>query len=226
MARHTPHHDIDENDVEVHGQKNAAAGRDRGRRLDEAGAEQMGPTRTARTLLKLNQTDGFDCMSCAWPDPDPDHRHTAEFCENGAKAVAEEATKARVGRDFFAQHSVEDLARSHGVLARQAGPDHRARWCCAPAPRTTRRSAGTTPSGSSPITCAGSTAPTRRCSTPPAARPTRPRSAYQLFARAFGTNNMPDCSNMCHESTSIALQEVDRHRQGQRDHRRTCTTPS
>ena len=56
---------------------------------------EMGPVRTARTLLRLNQTDGFDCMSCAWPDPE--HRHTAEFCENGAKAVAEEATKARVG---------------------------------------------------------------------------------------------------------------------------------
>src|ERR1044072_9169682 len=55
----------------------------------------MGPARTARTLLKLNQTNGFDCMSCAWPDPDPDHRHHAEFCENGAKAVAEEATQAR-----------------------------------------------------------------------------------------------------------------------------------
>ena len=58
--------------------------------------ERMGPARTARTLLKLNQADGFDCMSCAWPDPDPEHRHRAEFCENGAKAVAEEATLRRV----------------------------------------------------------------------------------------------------------------------------------
>ncbi|MGH8922775.1 MAG: hypothetical protein ACRD0H_31280, partial [Actinomycetes bacterium] len=49
--------------------------------------ERMGPSRTARTLLELNQADGFDCMSCAWPDPDPGHRHAAEFCENGAKAV-------------------------------------------------------------------------------------------------------------------------------------------
>ena len=55
----------------------------------------MGPIRTSQTLVKLNQPDGFDCMSCAWPDPDPGHRHKAEFCENGAKAVAEEATTAR-----------------------------------------------------------------------------------------------------------------------------------
>ena len=66
--------------------------------------------RTAKTLIKLNQTDGFDCMSCAWPDPEPDHRHTAEFCENGAKAVAEEANKERVGRDFFERYSVEELS--------------------------------------------------------------------------------------------------------------------
>ena len=57
--------------------------------------QKMGPRRSARTLLNLNQAEGFDCMSCAWPDPDPGHRHTAEFCENGAKAVAEEATTAR-----------------------------------------------------------------------------------------------------------------------------------
>ena len=54
---------------------------------------EMGPVRTARTLLRVNQADGFDCLSCAWPDPDPEHRHRAEFCENGAKAVAEEATQ-------------------------------------------------------------------------------------------------------------------------------------
>src|ERR1700743_1651293 len=69
---------------------------------------EMGPVRTARTLLRLNQADGFDCMSCAWPDPE--HRHAAEFCENGAKAVAEEATRARVTAEYFARHSVAELA--------------------------------------------------------------------------------------------------------------------
>ena len=73
--------------------------------------QKMGPRRSARTLRNLNQADGFDCMSCAWPDPDPGHRHTAEFCENGAKAVAEEATTARATPEFFARHSIADLDR-------------------------------------------------------------------------------------------------------------------
>ena len=80
----------------------------------------MGPARTARTLTKLNQAEGFDCMSCAWPDPDVGHRHTAEFCENGAKAVAEEATTARATPEFFAAHSIADLdARSEWWLGQQ-----------------------------------------------------------------------------------------------------------
>ena len=56
---------------------------------------EMGPRRTTKTLLRLNQAEGFDCPSCAWPDPEVGHRHTAEFCENGAKAVSEEATRTR-----------------------------------------------------------------------------------------------------------------------------------
>ncbi|MEP7091196.1 MAG: hypothetical protein ABI776_13940, partial [Nocardioidaceae bacterium] len=96
MAHGTPDQDIDERDVEVHGPKRHAAGVTAVAVSMKRALTQMGPARTARTLRKLNQADGFDCMSCAWPDPDPDHRHTAEFCENGAKAVAEEATKARV----------------------------------------------------------------------------------------------------------------------------------
>ena len=85
---------------------------------------QMGPTRTAQTLLKLNQAEGFDCMSCAWPDPEVGHRHLAEFCENGAKAVAEEATKDRADPGLL-RHPQHRRARRHiGVLARPAGPDH------------------------------------------------------------------------------------------------------
>ncbi len=71
--------------------------------------KQMGSVRTARNLLRLNQVDGFDSMSCAWPDPDPKHRHTAEFCENGAKAVAWEGDTSRIGPYFFAAHSLADL---------------------------------------------------------------------------------------------------------------------
>src|SRR5580704_13823573 len=70
---------------------------------------EMGPTRSARTLLRVNQAGGFDCPSCAWPDPDPEHRKHAEFCENGAKAVAWEATRKRVDATFFAAHSIAEL---------------------------------------------------------------------------------------------------------------------
>ena len=72
--------------------------------------EQMGVRRTAQTLRRINQVDGFDCQGCAWPDPDPERRHHAEFCENGAKAVTEEATLRRVDREFFAAHAMSDLA--------------------------------------------------------------------------------------------------------------------
>jgi formate dehydrogenase major subunit len=83
--------------------------------------ERAGPARTARTWLKLNQADGFDCMSCAWPDPDPKHRHTAEFCENGAKAVVEEATMRRATPQFFAERSIAELdGHSEYLLGQQA----------------------------------------------------------------------------------------------------------
>src|SRR5687768_10053069 len=86
---------------------------------------EMGPSRATRTLLRLNQVDGFDCMSCAWPDPDPEHRHQAEFCENGAKAVAEEATKARVTPEFFTRHSIADLStRTDYWLGKQGRLTH------------------------------------------------------------------------------------------------------
>ena len=71
------------------------------------GMVEMGPVRTGKTLLKINQTEGFDCPGCAWPDPK--HRSQFEFCENGAKAVAEEATIKRVGPRFFKKYSVAEL---------------------------------------------------------------------------------------------------------------------
>ena len=75
----------------------------------QAALSEMGVGRGTKTLLKLNQTTGFDCPGCAWADPDPDKRSHAEFCENGAKATAWEATTDRVGREFFASHSIAQL---------------------------------------------------------------------------------------------------------------------
>ncbi|MEH3076574.1 MAG: FdhF/YdeP family oxidoreductase [Quadrisphaera sp.] len=171
------------------------------------GVEQMGPLRTAQTLLKLNQVDGFDCQGCAWPDPDPKHRHTAEFCENGAKAVAEEATRRRVTRDFWARHPLSDLAgrtdywlgqqgRLTEPVVRRPGSDHY-----------------------EPISYDEAFAligeQLRSLPTPDAAAfytsgrtSNEAAFAYQLFVRAYGTNNLPDCSNMCHESTSVALAQT------------------
>jgi formate dehydrogenase major subunit len=165
---------------------------------------EMGPSRAARTLLRLNQVDGFDCMSCAWPDPDPDHRHTAEFCENGAKAVAEEATTARVGPEFFARHSIAELA---------ARPDH---WLGKQGRLThpmVRRPGGThyEPIAWDEAFTLAASHLNGLGSPDEAAFYTSGRASneaafvYQLFVRAFGTNNLPDCSNMCHESSGVAL---------------------
>jgi len=84
------------------------------------GARDMGVKRSFKTLLTLNQKDGFDCPSCAWPDPDDD-RKTAEFCENGAKAVASEATKKRITPEFFAQHTIADLLAQTDLWMDQQG---------------------------------------------------------------------------------------------------------
>src|ERR1041384_4183283 len=83
-------------------------------------ARETGLVRGTRTLLKVNQKDGFDCPGCAWPDPDGERAH-AEFCENGAKAVAEEATTRRVGPEFFAAHSVADLLQRTDYWLGQPG---------------------------------------------------------------------------------------------------------
>ena len=166
---------------------------------------QMGPMRTARTLTRVNQHGGFDCMSCAWPDPD--HRHAAEFCENGAKAVAEEATKARVARTFFAEHSVDDLAtRSEYWLGKQG------RLVEPMVKRPGSRHYEPISWDDAFATVADHL--NRLGSPDQAAFYTSGRASneaafvYQLFARAFGTNNLPDCSNMCHESSGVALTEA------------------
>jgi hypothetical protein len=84
--------------------------------------EETGPLRGAGALFKMNQKGGFDCSSCAWPDPDDDRSPIAEYCENGAKALAEEATTKKLTPDFFAQNSVVDLAKLHGYGDRQKRP--------------------------------------------------------------------------------------------------------
>ncbi|MFW0784611.1 FdhF/YdeP family oxidoreductase [Gordonia sp. CPCC 206044] len=169
------------------------------------GVEQMGPLRTARTLARLNQRDGFDCPGCAWPET-PGHRKHAEFCENGAKAVAEEATRRRVTPEFFAAHSVNDLRERSGYWLSQQGRlthpmylepgDTHYRpvsWGEANRIMAAEFSAMSTPDEAVFYT-SGRTS-------------NEAAFVYQLFARSVGTNNLPDCSNMCHESSGTALGE-------------------
>ncbi|MEV0405038.1 FdhF/YdeP family oxidoreductase [Actinoallomurus sp. NPDC050550] len=197
--------DADDAGMEVTPPERAAAGLPGVRAgLGEA-LREMGPRRTALTLLRVNQKDGFDCPGCAWPEGD--HRHVAEFCENGAKAVAEEATTRRVTREFFAAHPVTELAeRSDHWLGKQgrltepmlkrAGSDHYepVSWDEAFALVAAELTALSSPDEAVFYT-SGRTS-------------NEAAFAYQLFVRAFGTNNLPDCSNMCHESSGSALTET------------------
>jgi molybdopterin-dependent oxidoreductase alpha subunit len=168
--------------------------------------KNMGPVKGARMLLALNQTDGFDCPGCAWPDPPGGERSHAEFCENGAKAASEENTRKRISRDFFREHSVAELSQRSDYWLSQQG-------------RTTEpmvlRSGAT---HYEPISWEEAFALIGRAlnaldSPDEAAFYTSGRTAnetaflWQLFVRQFGTNNLPDCSNMCHESSGTALSD-------------------
>jgi len=167
---------------------------------------EMGLTRGVRTLLKLNQKTGFDCPGCAWPEPDGERSH-AEFCENGAKHVADEATTKRLTPEFFRKWSVADLAEQSDhwlgkqgritksmVLRRGATNYEPISWDEAFA-----LLAGELNSLNDPDEAIFYTS--GRASNEAA-------FLYQLFVRQFGTNNLPDCSNMCHESSGSALSET------------------
>jgi molybdopterin-dependent oxidoreductase alpha subunit len=170
------------------------------------GARDMGVKRSLKTLLSLNQKDGFDCPSCAWPDPDDD-RKTAEFCENGAKAVASEAMRKRITPEFFAQHTIPDLLKQTDLWMDQQGRlTH---------PMVRRRGADRYEPISWPDAFALIARELNALASPnEASFYTSGRASneaaflYGLFARQFGTNNLPDCSNMCHESSGLGLTET------------------
>jgi molybdopterin-dependent oxidoreductase alpha subunit len=156
----------------------------------------------SKTLLKANQPDGFDCPGCAWPDPK--HTSAFEFCENGAKAVTWESTAKRIGAEFFAAHSAADLWQK---------PDH---WLEGQGRITQPLRYNASTGHYEPIAWQaafdGIAAGLNALETPDAAEfYTSGRTSneaaflYQLFVRLYGTNNFPDCSNMCHEATSVGL---------------------
>ena len=167
---------------------------------------QAGLARGTSALLRANQKGGFDCPSCAWPDSDG-KRSSFEFCENGAKAIATEITKKRADREFFARHSIQELADFTDFDLNDAGRLTEPMVLDADA------------SHYRPIGWDEAfklvAEDLNACSTPhEAIFYTSGRASneaaflYQLFVRQFGTNNLPDCSNMCHESSGSALKQT------------------
>lgn len=163
--------------------------------------EQMDTLKAPITLMRTNQPDGFDCPGCAWPDKE--HKSTFQFCENGAKAVTWEATNKRVPPEFFAKHPVntllnrsdyelEDLGRlTHPMVYDRASDTYKPVEWEAAFERIGEILRSLKPDEAEFYTSG-------RASNEAA-------WLYQLFVRAYGTNNFPDCSNMCHEATSVGL---------------------
>ncbi len=169
------------------------------------GVGEMGVTRTLQTLTRINKADGFDCQSCAWPNPE--HRKLLEFCENGSKAAADEATRKRVTSAFFKAHSIAELSRQSDywlnargrlvepvVLRRGSEHYEPISWNEAFDMMANELQSLGSPDEAIFYTSGKTT--------------NEPAFLFQLFARQFGTNNLPDCSNMCHESSGTALTET------------------
>ncbi|HEX5965572.1 MAG TPA: molybdopterin-dependent oxidoreductase, partial [Pyrinomonadaceae bacterium] len=167
---------------------------------------ETGLIRGVRTMLKVNQVGGIDCPGCAWPEPDQ-HRSHFEFCENGAKHIADEATTKRVTPEFFQQWSVADLELQSDqwlgaqgrithpmLLSRGATHYEQISWGDAFELLADELNALNYPDQAIFYT-SGRTS-------------NEAAFLYQLFVRQFGTNNLPDCSNMCHESSGSALSET------------------
>jgi len=168
---------------------------------------ETGAVRGMMAAFKMNQKGGFDCSSCAWPDPDDDRSPIAEYCENGAKALAEEATVKKLTGEFFAQNSVADLARLNdyeiGKKGRIAQPVY------LPAGATHYQVISWEDAFKKIANKLNSLASPDEAAFYTSGRTSNEASfMYQLFVREYGTNNMPDCSNMCHESSGTALSEV------------------
>ncbi len=166
------------------------------------GIKKMGLVKTVRTLTMVNQKAGFDCPGCAWPDPE--HRTSFEFCENGAKAVADEAMKANVNPKFFEKYGVAELSqKSDHWLNKQGRISHP----MVLEPGATHYTKCTWDEAFERISIAIKELDTPEEAVFYTSGRTSNEAAflYQAFVRALGTNNMPDCSNMCHESSGKGL---------------------
>ena len=162
--------------------------------------------RGIRTLSVLNQKGGVDCPSCAWPESDG-YRSPTEFCENGAKAIAFETDTRRITSEFFAKHSVDELAHEsdywHGQQGRLTEP-----MVLRPGKRHYEPIAWDDAFALIASELDSLPSPNEAAFYTSGRTSNEAAFLYQLFIRQFGTNNLPDCSNMCHESTSFALPQV------------------
>ncbi len=170
-------------------------------------AKYVAPGDAFKTMFRLNQKGGIDCPGCAWPDPDDDRSSLGEYCENGMKAISEEAQKKRLTREFFAQHSVAEMRSwsdfelgkkgrlAEPVVLREGETHYRSiSWTEAFDLIGSQLKALDSPDEAIFYT-SGRTS-------------NEAAFLYQLFVREFGTNNLPDCSNMCHESSGMGLTET------------------
>ena len=194
----------DKNHLKLKNVKKIAAGIPAATNSLKHGIKKMGLTKTIKTLTTVNQSGGFDCPGCAWPDPK--HSSTFEFCENGAKAVADEGMKANVNPEFFAKHSVQKLSQKSDYWLNKQGRISE--------PMILREGSN----NYEPISWEesfrliskninDSNNPDKSVFYTSGRTSNEAAFLYQLFARTLGTNNMPDCSNMCHESSGRALSE-------------------
>lgn len=195
------------NDIKLSSPSNYAAGTQGVTVALRHAIEAMGPKKALQTLSKLNQKNGFDCPGCAWPDPDDKRSLFAEYCENGAKAVAEEATKRRVEPSFFEKYSVDEIASwsdykigksgrlTHPMICRKGDSHYK--------PISWEEAFKTIGEKLKALKC-----PDEAIFYTSGRSSNEAAFLWGLFARAFGTNNMPDCSNMCHESSGVALSQT------------------
>jgi len=167
---------------------------------------ETGLVRGTRTLLKINQPDGFDCPGCAWPEPAPGKRHHFEFCENGAKAIAEEATTKRATPEVLGAATVDELRRLSDFELGQLG---RITHPMILDPATRRYLPIAWDAAIARIADELRALGPDRCAFYTSGRTSNEAAfLYQLVGRMFGTNNFPDCSNMCHESSGVGLKET------------------
>lgn len=167
---------------------------------------EAGLIRGLTALAKVNQKNGFDCPSCAWPDPDDERSGLGEYCENGARAVAEEATSKKLTPAFFKRHSVADLLLLSDYEIGKKGriaqpmflPENGTHYLPVSWEDAFDKIGKALNKLASPDEAVFYTS--GRTSNEAA-------FLYQLFVREYGTNNLPDCSNMCHESSGLALVE-------------------